>query len=271
MIWVEPCAGGAACALYLVGGRQCVPPVSWMGGKRYLSAAIVGAMMGERRIPDAVYLADPGPWGWVWPILRDHCHEISTLILAWHDDENDVEAFWKRLEAAPVPTHPIERVAVWCVLQRCVWRSKPVSIRGGRWKTDGFSGVGTGKGKTLSLAHQASAVRLMSALAFVPFHIHHGDATGIEVPGGEVFVYIDPPYVGTTGYGHALPRVRVLDLARRWQDAGAVVAVSEREPLELDGWHPVDLCGVVGRGGDEWLTMSRPPVVVPAIQQQLFG
>lgn len=80
-----------------------------------------------------------------------------------------------------------------------------------------------------------------------------------------VVVYFDPPYEGCTPYAVELPRSDVFAVARRWSDAGAVVCVSEAEPLSLGGWHSVRL-----RDG-EWLTLNRDPVWKPAEQIGMFG
>ena len=92
--------------------------------------------------------------------------------------------------------------------------------------------------------------------------------------------YCDPPYRGTTGYGNDLPRTEVVELARRWADAGAAVYVSEAEPIpELveEGWHTVEITSTrVGQKRTfskqkrEWLTMNRPPAWVPPVQESLF-
>jgi len=92
-------------------------------------------------------------------------------------------------------------------------------------------------------------------------------------------VYMDPPYRGTTGYGNDLPREDVVELARRWADAGAAVYISEAEPIaELDGWHSVEITSTrVGQKRTfskqkrEWVTMNREPAWRPAVQQGLFG
>jgi hypothetical protein len=95
------------------------------------------------------------------------------------------------------------------------------------------------------------------------------------LPPGTV-VYIDPPYLHTTGYAADLGREAVLDLARRWADAGALVAVSEAEPLPLPGWHSVEITGcrvgqkrTFSRQQAEWVTMSRAPLWRPAMQGSL--
>lgn len=86
---------------------------------------------------------------------------------------------------------------------------------------------------------------------------------------GPLFVYLDRPYLGATGYGWDLERGLVLELARRWADAGAVVAVSEAVPLDLPGWHKLELTREGGK--PEWLTLSRPPAVLPQRQADLFA
>ena len=99
-----------------------------------------------------------------------------------------------------------------------------------------------------------------------------------EIPPGTV-CFVDPPYQNTTGYGNDLPREDVVELARRWADAGAAVYISEAEPIAgLDGWHTVEITSTrVGQKRTfskqkrEWLTMNREPAWRPAVQQGLFG
>ena len=83
------------------------------------------------------------------------------------------------------------------------------------------------------------------------------------------WVYIDPPYQGTTGYAHDLPREEVVRLARLWREAGAHVCISEAEPipdLVAEGWHVVEITGdrkgqkrTFSKQKREFLTMSREP------------
>jgi hypothetical protein len=102
----------------------------------------------------------------------------------------------------------------------------------------------------------------------------------VKLPPG-VVVYIDPSYLNTTGYAADLPRADVVALARRWAAAGAVVAISEAEPipeLVAEGWHAVRIDGervgqkrTFSKQQAEWLTMNRAPAWVPSVQQGLFG
>lgn len=97
----------------------------------------------------------------------------------------------------------------------------------------------------------------------------------LPIPPGTV-VYMDPPYVNTTGYAADFSREQVCAAAERWAAAGARVYISEGEPIgELDGWHHVEITGE--RTGQartfgatrEFLTCSHPPAWRPATQNPI--
>jgi hypothetical protein len=102
------------------------------------------------------------------------------------------------------------------------------------------------------------------------------------LPAG-TWAFIDPPYQGTTGYGHDLPRSEVVALACRWAEAGAGVMVTEAEAipeLVAEGWHAVEYDhGRVGQRRTfskqqrEVATMNRAPGRVDRLGRQggLFG
>lgn len=97
-------------------------------------------------------------------------------------------------------------------------------------------------------------------------------------PDRRVVVFIDPPYVGTTGYGHDLPRAEVIELARAWADVGADVYISEAEPIPIPGWFDVEITGTrkgqkrtFSKQQREFVTCSRPPAWRPSQQGALFG
>jgi len=104
--------------------------------------------------------------------------------------------------------------------------------------------------------------------------------TPARLPAGTV-AYIDPPYLNTTGYAHLFPREEWLPVVRRWRDAGALVCVSEAEPISdlmAEGWHAVRIDGerrgqkrTFSKQQAEWLTMSEPPRWRPSVQASLFG
>ena len=119
--------------------------------------------------------------------------------------------------------------------------------------------------------HRALAHRLTA---------HHGDTHALldllpaDLTG--YVVYLDPPYVGCTPYAAACSREMVLELARVYRARGAIVVISEGEPMPLEGWHTVDLAAAratkrwTAKQKAEWLTMSHPPVKIPATQLTLW-
>ena len=113
-------------------------------------------------------------------------------------------------------------------------------------------------------------------LSWPPVHLTPAaDLPVPPLPPGTV-VYMDPPYANTTGYKHALDRAAVIEIARRWHDAGARVYISEAEPIAALGWHHIEISGE--RKGQartfgntpEWLTCSHPPAWTPHVQGSLF-
>jgi len=100
---------------------------------------------------------------------------------------------------------------------------------------------------------------------FTPYSIH--EDAGDVVPFKDAVVYLDPPYRNTLGYsGLDLSRERVVEIARRWDEAGAHVLISEGEQIDelvLEGWHGrqiSDRTGFVpGKHSPEFITTNRPP------------
>lgn len=93
--------------------------------------------------------------------------------------------------------------------------------------------------------------------------------------------YMDPPYLGTTGYAANLTRAEVVSVAVEYAAMGAIVAVSEAvalpELLAL-GWHATEItAGRVGqkrtfsKQKQEFLTMNREPSHRVVSQPGLFG
>lgn len=135
------------------------------------------------------------------------------------------------------------------------------------WQKGQSKGATGGMVNPSTIAERVEAIRL--AFEGVSWQVRHGDAA--ELAPGPAFVLLDPPYVGCTGYGWDCPRETVAGLAQAWRMSGAVVAICEAEPLELDGWHALDLTRPGGKA--EWLTVSRGPAKLPdrLRQRTLFG
>jgi hypothetical protein len=99
---------------------------------------------------------------------------------------------------------------------------------------EGWGGTGVSR---------ATLARILPDTPTLPAEVTDGAVEPPVLPPNTV-VYIDPPYVNTTGYKHDLPRKRVVELALAWYAAGAKVAISEQEAipeLVAQGWVAVDI------------------------------
>ena len=114
--------------------------------------------------------------------------------------------------------------------------------------------------------------RNLDTLAPLPASVLCGRAEDVSPPPdcSRVLVYLDPPYLNTTGYAHEFDRAAVVAVARRWAEAGAHVVISEAEPipeLVADGWVFSDIADArigqrrtFSRQQREVLTSNRPLV-----------
>ena len=260
-VFIELCAGTAALSLRLARARA-KPPVSRMGAKTGYADAIL-SRMGLQPGQGAERYIWAEPDAGVRLLLECYrnaelAHAAAEVVRQWADEQP--RALWGRLRAeGPVKAVEAREVARWVV--REAWTmcdAKPV-----------YSGPGRPGNETKAVQADRLTHRL-DDLPELPGFVVAGAAEvkPARLPAGS-WVYIDPPYVGTTGYAHDLPRAEVVRLARAWHAAGVHVAVSEAVPLaELvaDGWHAHELTHervgarrTFSRQQREWLTLTRAP------------
>ncbi len=294
--WIEPCAGSGAVGLALHGFQ---PLCSYTGSKGRWAPeilALAGYRPSTRRLP--LLLGDAGPWGDCW-------HQLAILPLQLYRRMEQLveearrdgpQAVWDRLvdETPPAGWSSVDGIAAWLYVQALSFRRAPVVVRAGmlaaprigrpgEWLSrPGWGGYGIREAVLLSRRLWVLADRIHWDREAISSSSGCWTAERLISPlddlSGSV-VYLDPPYQGTTGYAADLPREEVLALARRWRGQGALVMVSEAEPLEelvAEGWHQVDLTdgsqtgGNLGRIRTEWVTMSAPPAQTPARQMGLW-
>lgn len=252
----------------LQGGKHARPPVSRMGNKFGYGLAlhrIMGLRPGQGADRYLWCEPDPGCRALLHAYTdREVMQEAARIIRSWKDEEP--RALWERLRAEGlIRVGEAREVARWAWVQR----------RSAHAKGDGFHGGND----THRIADDAPADALCRPT--LPATVTP-DARAIEpadLPPGTV-VFIDPPYVGTTGYGSDLPREDVVTMARNWREAGARVYISEAEPipaLVADGWHQVEITSqrigqkrTFSKQQREWVTCSVSPDWRPAEQTALF-
>lgn len=269
---------------------------------------------------DEVWLNDLGPWGSVWSVLAapGGAEAVAEVMRGWADE--DPRSLWDEWKATLDPRLTGEvaeppRVAAWLQVGAWAYEQGNPSVgycgpEGGRPQTlttatatarvaqwlqagawsyrqgDISSGgpvlPGQRRQDTTVTATATATAGVAVARPGVKVNVTRQDVTSLAISGdcSGVVVYMDPPYVGTTGYGHDCPRSEVLTLARRWSDAGATVAISEAVALAEElgqGWHAVRIDGerrgqarTFSKQQAEWLTLNRPPAHVPGVQTTLF-
>ena len=230
------------------------------------------AQTGPGRGVHQATIAERVDWLATWLTLQAHSPSSVPVVVEngeWRmgGDPNPASPPTKVLQRGNKPPQlgdvagRVERIAAWLFRRGNSWRGA-----GDDWRrADNQDRPGQCQITPATLAERVDAltrgpVDLVAAL--------RQDATALQppdrVPDGTV-VYCDPPYEGRTGYGYDLPRARVLEVARAWADAGALV--SEAEPLPLPGWHHVEITSARTRHSADWqrhrefLTMNRPSAV----------
>ena len=212
--------------------------------------------------------------------------QVANIIRQWKDKEP--RALWDRLKKDGWPSlmpvkggrwlgpQSVEEVAGWALNQA--------------WCPQGQRYMGpdrpSGKRETdpdwvASITTGGMAGRMVDLPTFPPLACYQGSITDMVLPDSldGWIIFFDPPYQGTSEYPFGnLARSEVLRLAKEWHDRGAIVAISEAEPLPLDGWHHVQIDHArkgqkrtFSKQQTEWLTISRAPCHVPAKQVGMFG
>ena len=270
MTWriIEPFAGTGAVTAGLMGAPASLVP--YQGSKWKYRKAIADVLMscGFWGVPSSAMLIDAGPWGVTHSVVWDRAMDVA-LSVERVDASGSPEDVYARLSGAPVPDDPVEFAAEHLWLQRLSFSGKAIGLHDGMWRAHGLNTTSAhGVPASPSFGEVKPLVpALVRALCVLPQGRvvgACGDASSaLAAAGRRVFVYMDPPYAGTTGYAQGMSRDEVLSLASDAADTGARVVVSEAEPLPLAGWAHVQLQtrtqrmhAKSRRSATEWLTVS---------------
>jgi hypothetical protein len=229
-----------------------------MGGKAGYADAILETM-GLRRGQglEELWIADTNDWAKAWPVLLGgHARECAEIIRGWCGTPAEEARRWRELRdawrAEGTPETP-EGAARWVALVHLSGMMRGPA-HGCKLRTDG-SRAGESVDRWGGIPARVAALPTIRTRAWP-------DAREVPTPPPGAHVLLDPPYVGTTGYGGGLPRADVLALGSRLASGGAKLWICEHDPLGLGA---VDISarrhGTVrlkSRRTSEWLTPWCP-------------
>lgn len=252
-LFCEPCAGLANVSIRLAAGGRARGPVGRPGSKAKYADAILDVLGLDPGEGADRYLwaeADPA----VRAVLRaypqrDVLAAAAEQIRKWVETE-DALLLWERLRTAGpiVETTPAE-VARWVtIFSSNTLLNVSWSDSEGRFANTGSGGSTFGGPDFGKQIRGARGLERMLDVNWSPVEVR-SDARTV-LPSGDpdldsrTVVFLDPPYRGTSGYGFEFGRREVVRLALRWAAAGALVGISEAEPigpLVRLGWVAVDV------------------------------
>lgn len=273
--FVDMCSGSGAVTLKLLcDGHHPVVPYS--GGKRGYAGEILTLLGVSREQVQRVLMIDQSVYAEFYAVISSGGGEELASRLDVLNDRPSLD-LWRETAARPVPLDLFERVLCWIVLMRWSYPGKPVIDVDGSWRTNGVdrskmrnlkgtSAAGNSWTRPAStLKELAERIRKIPSMADVC--ALRQDVRYVAPISGAT-VYIDPDYVGTTGYGYSVPRLDLMSLVEKWRSAGAVVGVSEAEPLAGGtSSHRLQRARAKGRTfsrqQEEWLTIYGDPRRAP--------
>ena len=304
---VEAFAGSLALSAWATGASSLI---GYMGGKRALAPAIADAVGLKRGDVEHVFCADAGPWGDFWDHFSEHGVAVAEHLEARARAGRTMPDLWREEIQHPPHAAPAPRLAQFLTLQSRTASASPLWWDAERWRQSRGAAMEAGSGwvmpsgaradgdldpsrtvqeKGTTRGHRsgivnpatlASRTRALHGAIAHRLTAHHGDTLDLlaKLPADLTgwVAYLDPPYVGCTPYAAACSRDLVLELARAYDARGAIVLISEGEPMPLEGWHTVDLAPArvvkrwTAKQRGEWLTMNRPPAKRPAAQLTLW-
>ena len=270
------------------------PPATYQGGKQRLAEEIVaiclamrskdgtppnfadlccgsGAVTIAARLagipPESIMMIDSGPWGHVWikvaegKFSLEALRRIAAVVPKIPEQQAD---FLRELVKQPIDVDPAE---TFLILQAGAFGGKPVDDSSGKWRCtfrnfwrspkDPKKWTGT------MMPHASEVVRRMEVLCELLLGVVAWRGDFLKVHGESGIVYVDPPYVGTTGYaGSSSDPIDFHAFASRNPKADVWVsearAIGPHAQMLHAGRATGGISGKRKRPNEEWLSRVEP-------------
>jgi len=206
------------------------PPTAYQGGKQRIAdqilwiinpqgdfydlccgcGAVSIALLNRGHNTNQIHMLDKGPWGLVWKMVGEGTFDIArfrTLIEDIPKDRSKIKSYAEGLSKQPAD---IDTPYVYLILQAASFGSKAIWIKDNRWQNTSFRNYWL----PTETSNRRSPVNPMMPMPetllermylicekMYGIHGYYCDINDIEPLQGDV--YIDPPYAGTTFYGHS--------------------------------------------------------------------
>lgn len=294
LTFMELLSGTASVSYAIVGAERLTP---YMGSKKLLAPRLVELMQVYKGRVGRFVWVDASEWGRTLDVVHRRPHDVAVTLWGWGHKRRDAElagedvrywtddaALFDRLRNKPPHLNEAVRAASHLYLQVRSFNGKPVypNPDGTGWCTHGFDpeyrdtkdptsrsnrGWATPRWRLQERIERNTGKDWPQVEAFQANVVDWLLANEERYDWSKVVVYLDPPYLGVTGYEHTISRETIYWLARRLVRLGASVYISEGAPLvELvsEGWEATKF----ERGGqgtrrwqaskvEEWVTYRR--------------
>jgi site-specific DNA-adenine methylase len=239
--FIEGFCGSSAISIYLCGQKSLLP----YQGSKWKFRKQISALINENGFigkPQEIHLYDIGPWDIVLKTLISSKKEVIQLLNDFN--KKDPRELYTLLNKSKIPDDHISLTAEFLFLQRLSFSGKAVGTTHGFWDSPGFnktsayglkatSKFGEIKPMIVSLIKRINennfnSIPLTTIGKFLPYPKENVLNT---------VVYLDPPYQGSTKYPDGdVSRNNLIDLGLAWYKAGALVLISESEPIKELNW-----------------------------------
>lgn len=259
--FIELCAGSAALSMAI---ENAPIVVSYAGSKKGYAKELLEIMNVEKMQVKNITIVEPGVWGAIHRAFSQHkgseiAMEIEKLAM------EEPRSLFNRLIPSVIMQSEkdmvIKAAELLCRLASTYGGKEIGGFKGShkhRPSVDGFIP------SRMSLASRCRAITMMKKWEIISTSALNINEITSDCE--RTIVYIDPPYMSTSGqYMNHLSREDVITLARKWTALGADVYVSENEAIPQlleEGWESKQLkerYGQTRKGSkivNEWVTFK---------------